>query len=162
MYTFTFLNISFHFKVCWSSVHEIHLQQKDGGYCQCDSTDGKECHSWHFWFLFGGGPGGEGELHWHDGPCSYIEWLLAKQNVKRAGNDNFVGWSFPIDRQLFVVNDKALSSFSGPTFSLEQIVPWSSLKGLKNGFQAGARNLLLPRSSIKAWLAFLRIFFEVC
>ena len=93
---------------------------------------------------------------------SYIEWLLAKQNVKRVGDGNFVGWSFPIDRQLFVVNDKALSAFSGPTFSLEQIVPWSSLKGLKNGFQAGARNLLLPQSSIKAWLAFLRIFFEVC
>ena len=50
---------------------------------------------------------------------SFIEWLLAKQNLKRAGDDNFVGWSFPIDRQLFVVNDKALSSFSGPTFSLE-------------------------------------------
>ena len=93
---------------------------------------------------------------------SFIEWLLAKQNIKKVGDPGFVGWSFPIDRQLFVVNDKALSSFTGPTFSLEQIVPWSSLKGLKNGFQAGARNLLLPQSGIKAWLSFLRIFVEVC
>ena len=93
---------------------------------------------------------------------SFIEWLLAKQNIKKVGDAGFVGWSFPIDRQLFVVNDKALLSFSGPTFSLEQIVPWSSLKGLKNGFQAGARNLLLPQSGIKAWLSFLRIFVEVC
>ena len=93
---------------------------------------------------------------------SFIEWLMAKQNIKRVGDAGFVGWSFPMDRQLFVVNDKALSSFTGPTFSLEQIVPWSSLKGLKNGFQAGARNLLLPQSGIKAWLSFLRIFVEVC
>ena len=91
----------------------------------------------------------------------FMEWLLRHQALSKPGDDGFLGWGFQMDRELFVINDKALSTFTGPTFSLEQIVPWSSLKSLKNGFQAGGRDLLLAQSGVKAWLAFLRIFVEV-
>ena len=91
-----------------------------------------------------------------------MDWLLNKQGLKKAGQEGFLGWAVPMDRQLFTINDAALSEFSNPTFSLEQIVAWASMLTLKNGFQAGARNILLPHSGVKSWLSFLRIFVEVC
>ena len=90
-----------------------------------------------------------------------MTWLLSFQGKQRPGDEGFLGWSFPVDRALFVKNDKALSAMKGPFFSLENIVPWKRLAALKNGFQAGDRTLLLPSSGVKAWLSFLRIFIEV-
>ena len=36
-----------------------------------------------------------------------MEWLLSHQRIKKAGDEGFLGWSFPIDRDLFVINDKS-------------------------------------------------------
>ena len=90
-----------------------------------------------------------------------MTWLLSFQGKQKPGDEGFLGWSFPVNRALFVKNDKALSAMKEPFFSLENIVPWKRLAALKNGFQAGDKTLLLPSSGVKAWLSFLRIFIEV-
>ena len=91
----------------------------------------------------------------------HMAWMLSSQGLQKPGDDGFLGWAYPVRRDLFLFNSKSLSSFKGNYLSMEEIVPWSRLKNLKNGFQAGARTLLLPNSGVQAWLGFLRIFLEV-
>ena len=89
----------------------------------------------------------------------FMIWLLSHQGLQKPGDNGFLGRSYPVQRELFVITGKALSSFKGHV-SLEEIVSWNSMKSLKNRFQAGSRDLLLPSSGVKAWLAFLRIEVE--
>ena len=90
-----------------------------------------------------------------------MSWLLTYQGKQKPGEEGFLGWIHLVERDLFVINDKALSAIKGRFFSLEDIVPWSRMAQLRNGFKAGGRTLLLASSGVKAWLSFLRIFIEV-
>ena len=83
----------------------------------------------------------------------FMIWLLSQQGLQKPGDNGFLGESYPVQRELFVITGKALSSFKGHV-SLEEIVSWNSMKSLKNRFQAGSRDLLLPSSGVKAWLVF--------
>ena len=81
-------------------------------------------------------------------------WLLSHPGQQKPGDNGFLGESYPVQQELFVITGKALSAFNGHV-SLEEIVPWSRIKSPKNGFQAGSRDHLLPSSRV------LRIFVEV-
>ena len=77
------------------------------------------------------------------------------------GQGEFKGWSYPVDRALFVHCDKYLGSITSATFSMDSILPWTSLGKLKNGLASGNTSLLRPGTGISSWLALLRIFLEV-
>ena len=89
----------------------------------------------------------------------FMIWLLSHQGLQKPRENSFLGRSYPVQRELFVITGKVLSSFKGHV-SLEEIVSRSSMKSLKNRFQAGSRDVLLPSSGVKVWLAFLRIEVE--
>ena len=52
----------------------------------------------------------------------FMTWLLSHQGLQKPGDNGFLGWSYPVLRELFVITGKALSSFKGHV-SLEENVP---------------------------------------
>ena len=57
----------------------------------------------------------------------FMIWLLSHQGLQKPRDIGFLGRSYRVLRELFVIKGKALSSFKGHV-SLEEIVPWSSMK----------------------------------
>ena len=91
---------------------------------------------------------------------AYKNWLLSVSNVK-PGEGSFLGWSFPVDRDLFVETDNLMPGLNSSRFTLSKLVNWKILAQIKNGFGSGSTALLEPGTGISSWLAFLKIFIEV-
>ena len=52
-----------------------------------------------------------------------MTWLLTYEGKQKPSEEGFLGWTHLVERDLFVINDKALSAIKGRFFSLENIVP---------------------------------------
>ena len=91
---------------------------------------------------------------------SYKNWLLSVSNVK-PGEGEFLGWHYPLDRDLFVATDSIMSGVSTSTFTMSDLVKWEELSKIKNGFGSGSPSLLERGTGISSWLGFLKVFIEV-
>ena len=91
---------------------------------------------------------------------AFMKWILSVQRLKR-GQPGFLGWHFQADRAKFIHTDKILSQFTKSTISMDQIIPWTSLAGLRNGLASGDCSKLNSHCGISSWLGFLKVFVEV-
>ena len=91
---------------------------------------------------------------------AYMKWILSVQRLKR-GQPGFLGWHYQADRAKFVHTDNILAKFTKSTFSMDQIIPWTSLASLRNGLASGDSSRLTSHCGISSWLAFLKVFVEV-
>ena len=53
-------------------------------------------------------------------------WLLSHQGLQKPGDNGFLGESYPVQRELFVITGKALSSFKGHVSQHEEPEEWVS------------------------------------
>ena len=90
----------------------------------------------------------------------YKDWLLSVSNVK-PGQKQFLGWHFPLDRDLFVATDNMMPGVTKSTFTMSDLVKWEELSKIKNGFGSGSTALLEAGTGISSWLGFLKVFIEV-
>ena len=91
---------------------------------------------------------------------AFMKWILSVQKLKR-GQPGFLGWHYPVERAKFVNTDDILVNFTKATFTMEQIVPWTSLATLKNGLASGNTSLLTSHCGFTSWLALIKVFIEV-
>ena len=90
----------------------------------------------------------------------FKNWLLSETKVK-PGEGEFLGWHYPVDRDLFVETDNVMSGVSKSTFTMSDLVKWEALLKIKNGFGCGSTALLESGTGISSWQGFLKVFIEV-
>ena len=91
---------------------------------------------------------------------AYMKWILSVQRLKR-GQPGFLGWHYQADRAKFVHTDNILAKFTKSTFSMDHIIPRTSLASLRNGLASGDSSELSSHCGMSSWLAFLKVFVEV-
>ena len=88
----------------------------------------------------------------------FCKWL--RQDLS-LGDGKLLGWSYPVERDLFVLTDRLMPGITSTTFSLSSLIAWLSMTQLTNGFSSGNTRLLEAGTGITSWLNFLKIFLEV-
>ena len=48
--------------------------------------------------------------------------------IKHIAQGQFLGWLYPVERDLFVMTDKYLGVFTSRTFSMDDIIPWEAVR----------------------------------
>ena len=58
----------------------------------------------------------------------HMAWMLSSQGLQKPGDDGFLGWAYPVRRDLFLFNSKSLSSFihSAASSKLHLLSPFLS------------------------------------
>ena len=88
----------------------------------------------------------------------FSRWLRQDLGL---GEGNLLGWSFPVERDMFVLTDRLMPGITSTTFSLSSLIAWQSMGKVTNGFSSGNTRLLEAGTGITSWLNFMKIFLEV-
>ena len=85
----------------------------------------------------------------------YKDWLLSVAKVK-PGHSQFMGWHYPLDRDLFVATDNMMPGVTKSRFTMSDLVKWEELAKIKNGFGSGSTALLEEGTGISSWLGLIK------